>query len=372
MQKVYSIIKIKWLTIFLVFLSGLGLILFSHYDSALYQQPIGEVVSVKTEKKQAQVDQFQNKDYSVNQKLTVKILNGKHKNQQYTLANNYSKSNATDLKYQKGQKLFLHVINQDKWSPKNLMIQGLKRDISLIFLIWLTILLILIVLKFKGSMALISVIVNAVLLYVAVKIDVITSINPLIIFSVLSVIFTGVTALLIFGKSKESMVAFFSTVIGTALSILISYLVLRITNDSGVNFEMMEYVTQDRVPLFFACSMIGSLGAIMDLSADITSSLFEIFKDNQNLSTWQLFLTGRKIGSSIMGPLVNVLFLIFIAGTFPMLILFLNNGNTWGYTLYMIMSLGIVQSLISAIGIALTVPITSLIASLLCETKVIK
>ncbi|WP_237027121.1 YibE/F family protein [Lactobacillus sp. S2-2] len=372
MKKINSKIHISWLTIFLIFLSGVGLILFSHYDSGLYQAPIGQIVSVKNGKSQKQVDQFNNIDYSTNQKLTVKILNGKHKNETYQLENNYSKSNATDLQYKKNQRIFLHVINHQKWNSKNLMIQGLKRDTSLIFLFWLTIIIILVVLKFKGSMALLSVIINATILYISIKIDVMTSINPFVIFTVLSIIFTGVTSLLIFGKSKETAVAFFSTIIGTALSLAISYLVLKITNQNGVNFEMMEYVTQDRVPLFFAASMIGSLGAIMDLSADITSSLFEVFKENPSLSKWQLFLTGRKIGSSIMGPLVNVLFLIFIAVTFPMLILFLDNGNAWGYTFYMIMSLGVVQSLISAIGIALTVPITSMIASSLCRTKVIK
>ena len=55
-----------------------------------------------------------------------------------------------------------------------------------------------------------------------------------------------------------------------------------------------------------------------------------------------------------------------------MMVLFLKNGNSWGYSYSMIMSLGIVQSLISGIGIALTVPITGLIAGAICKTKVIK
>ena len=110
----------------------------------------------------------------------------------------------------------------------------------------------------------------------------------------------------------------------------------------------------------------------MDLSADITSSLFAVNREEPTLTFWQLFEDARKIGRSIMGPLINVLFLIFVAGTFPMMVLFLKNGNSWGYSYSMIMSLGIVQSLISGIGIALTVPITGLIAGAICKTKVIK
>ena len=39
-----------------------------------------------------------------------------------------------------------------------------------------------------------------------------------------------------------------------------------------------------------------------------------------------------------------------------MAVLYLRNGNDWGFTYMMNMSLGLVQTLISAIGIVLTVP----------------
>ena len=60
-----------------------------------------------------------------------------------------------------------------------------------------------------------------------------------------------------------------------------------------------------------------------------------------------------------MGPLINVLFLIFIMDTFLNAFLLLKNGNNWGYTFSMAMSLGMVQSLISGIGIVLAIPVVS-------------
>lgn len=65
---------------------------------------------------------------------------------------------------------------------------------------------------------------------------------------------------------------------------------------------------------------------------------------------------GRHVGQEIFGALTNVLFLIFIAAQIPMAILFLRNGNNIGYTYDMNMALGMLQTLISAIGIVLTVP----------------
>ncbi len=45
-----------------------------------------------------------------------------------------------------------------------------------------------------------------------------------------------------------------------------------------------------------------------------------------------------------------------MAEQIPMAILYLRNGNNWGFTYMMNMSLGMIQTLISAIGIVLTVP----------------
>jgi len=46
-----------------------------------------------------------------------------------------------------------------------------------------------------------------------------------------------------------------------------------------------------------------------------------------------------------------------------MAMLYLKNGNSWGYTFSMNMSMGVVQSLISGIGIVLAVPLASFLAS---------
>lgn len=371
MTRIKPKMQLKWLTILLILGVGLVAVLLTHYDAPLYQQTVAQVEQVHNYGKTSTTDEFQNRDYQENQNLKLKILNGKNAGQTVKAQNQFSGSAATDQKYHVGQQVFVHL-GSKKIKTSSVMITGFKRDTTVIFLIWLTITLLLVILKFRGSMALLSLVVNALLFFVAIELNVQTNFNPFVLFAILSIIFTMVTALLIFGKSKETIVAIAATIMGTFSAILIAYFALSVTHQRGMKFEMMDYVTQQRLPLFFAGSMIGSLGAIMDLSADITSSLFAVNREEPTLTFWQLFEDARKIGRSIMGPLINVLFLIFVAGTFPMMVLFLKNGNSWGYSYSMIMSLGIVQSLISGIGIALTVPITGLIAGAICKTKVIK
>ncbi|USS85805.1 YibE/F family protein [Fructilactobacillus myrtifloralis] len=364
-------ITVKWWWLLVVLVVGLVAVLLTHYDAPLYSQTVAEVQQVKNGPRMKTTDEFRNQDYQQNQTVTLKILNGKKRGQTLRVQNQFSRSNATDQEYHPGQQVFLHLGGNSQRNRSGL-INGFKRDTVVVFLVWLTVSLLLLILKFRGSMALLSLVVNALLFMVVVELDVHTDWNPFVLFSLLAVVFTIVTALLIFGRSKETLVAIIATILGTAAALLIAWLVLMGTHQRGMKFEMMDYVTQQRLPLFFAGSMIGSLGAIMDLSADITSSVFAIYREQPTMRFAELFANARKIGRSIMGPLINVLFLIFVASTFPMMVLFLKNGNSWGYSYSMIMSLGIVQSLISGIGIALTVPITGLLAGGICEMKVFK
>lgn len=150
-----------------------------------------------------------------------------------------------------------------------------------------------------------------------------------------------------------------ATILGTLAAMLISALVLSLTHEKGVYYESMQYVTQVPRPLFLAETLLGSLGAVMDESSDISATLFQLKRLNPDISPKDLFIAGRNVGKSIMGPLVNVLFFIFMAETFTPALLYIKNGNSWGYTFAMNMCLGTVQSLISGIGIVLAIPLAS-------------
>ena len=190
------------------------------------------------------------------------------------------------------------------------------------------------------------------------------------IFGSLAVVFAALTLWLVLGANRQMVITLATTLGGTAFSIIVALLVFHFTHEKGMYYESMQYVTQLPRPLFLAETLLGSLGAVMDESTDIISSLFALKRERPELSAIQVFKSGRQIGSTIMGPLINVLFFIFVADTFPMAMLYLKNGNSWGYTFSMNMSMGVVQSLISGIGIVLAVPLASFLASRFMEKKV--
>ncbi|WP_156404213.1 YibE/F family protein [Lactobacillus selangorensis] len=354
MKKIQSHIQLpaKWILILIVL--GLLGVIAVHFDNPVYQQTIVRITHVTNSKAKSTTDEFNNEDSTVTQKLTGIITNGRRKGQTVHLKNTYTGSHATDQRYYSGNQVFI---------SHNNLITDYKRDTSVALLFWIAFSLLLLIMQWTGMRALLSVLLNAVLFFIAIEIDLaVHGSNILLIFGGLSIVFTSVTLWIVLGFNRQMAITLGATLSGTAIAMALSWLVITLTGSNGVYYEAMQYVTQTPKPLFLAETLLGSLGAVMDESTDIISSLFQLKKEQPDISAHQIFNSGREIGREIMGPLINVLFLIFVADTFPMAVLFLRNGNSWGYTFNMNMSLGITQSLVSGIGIVLAIPAAAFLA----------
>ena len=120
--------------------------------------------------------------------------------------------------------------------------------------------------------------------------------------------------------------------------------------------------------------VIGLLGAIIDVSISISSSMNEIYKNNTLITQHELFKSGMNIGKDILGAMTNTLFFAYISGFMTLMIYF----NQLNYSLATITNAKVFcsevfQSICCGIGIILIIPITAFIASkLLLLTKAIK
>lgn len=354
--------KMTWLQIVLVIAFCFLAAFFCQHNDKLYHQTIFQVSRVENGKAVKMTDEFQNVDHYHSQMLYGKITNGKHVGKTLKIKNSYSDSHAMDHQYTKGQKLFITLHTQPRLHAT---VKDIKRDAPIAFLFAIAISLMFVILKLRGITVISSILINTILFWIAVKIDHTNNGSAVIlIFSILAVIFCFVTLLLVMGWSKKMLVTLSAVLCATAATILITLLVFGITHEKGIYYESMQYVTQLPKPLFIAEVLIGVLGAVMDEATDIVASLATLKQERPQLSRMAIFKSGRQIGKSIMGPLINVLFFIFMAETLAMTLLYLKNGNTWHYSFSMNMSLGMTSSLISGIGIVLTVILSSVFAGL--------
>ncbi len=340
----------------LLVLCFISSILFVNYNYSFYKTPIATIVETDLQKTTETVDHFQNKDQVTTQHLTAQLKNGKEKGQRIHLTNEYSSSGAYDHAFQAGDEVFVSI---DSNSPELTgTIQEVKRDKYLLMMIWVFIFTLLMVGQKQGLFAIISLAVNAVLLSIALDVYIQTSgISLLLICSISAVLFTVISLFLVNGFNEKTYAAIIATLLGTFLSLLITYLVMEVTSEKGLKYEEIQFITRPYQMVFMAGLFIGSLGAVMDVAITMSSSIFGVYEENPGISAKALRKSGLDIGKDIMGTMTNILFFAYVSGSIPILILYLKNANSLGFTLSINLSLELARALAGGIGIVLTIPI---------------
>lgn len=325
------------------------------FDAGLYQKPIARVTAAKTIKTVAQTDNFENHDHVYTQALTAKLLNTKNRGRILHLRNTYTTSGAEDAQLGVGSQVFL-----SKNAANHFTISGIKRDAILLGLVAATVVLLGLIMKKHLWLTLASLGANAIVFILALHVEIAShQVLAFCLFSLVAVAFAVITTLFVVGFKPLAVVVSLATILATGLGVALGYAIFTATNYRGLHLETVNYVTQAPQLLFFVQIIIGSLGAVLDESSDIAVAIFQL-QDGAKAR----FQAGMAIGRNVMGPLIAVLFMIFIAGTFNEAVLWLRNDNAIATTVSWVMGLGFAQSLISAFGIVLAIPLTSGLAAL--------
>lgn len=336
------------------------------YYNTRYQETIAVVTASKTLGSQAETDQYDNRDHQISQRLTLRVLNHSHRGQSYTVTNTYDHSQLVNQHYYRHQRVFVQIAHG------KLDLLNAKRDWVLVLAATLLVVLLVQVLARKSWLVLLSLLFNVIIFAVAIRLDIWRNgTDPILIYSSAALIFASGTFLLFQGWHRKTAVMLLSTLGALLLAFGLSYGIMRLTNEKGITYMAVAYATQNPRSLFLGQTLLGVLGAVMDESTDIVTSLNELLTHQPTVSRQQLWHSGLAIGREIMGPLINVLFLIFMADALPMTILYLRDNNSINYTFTYTLSLGVLQSLISAIGIVLTVPLATICSQLLRPKKAV-
>ncbi|MDO5417631.1 MAG: YibE/F family protein [Lachnospiraceae bacterium] len=188
---------------------------------------------------------------------------------------------------------------------------------------------------------------------------------------------TLVTMYLIGGWSKKTVSSVLGTVAGVVMAGVSAWAFGLAAGVGGYNVSNIEslMVLEDLVgirvgELLFSGLLISSLGAVMDVAMSVSSAVFEIHEQNPALSVAGLFRSGMRVGRDMMGTMVNTLILAFAGGAVSTLLLnyayqlpylqIINSNN---------MDIEIMQGISGSIGVVLTVPFVSFVASVLAAGK---
>ena len=187
----------------------------------------------------------------------------------------------------------------------------------------------------------------------------------------------AMTLLIVYGAERMSLAAGIGCAAGVAMVAVLTAIMSQVLSLTGVIDEQSLYLRQlnpnnpvDLKAIVFAAIVIGAIGAIMDVAMSISSALQELVRKAPNLSRWGLMRSGLTIGRDMMGTMANTLVLAYIGASLSMtLLLYASNISLQSLFNREMILVEILQALVGSFGILLTIPLTSLVCSLLYRPK---
>ncbi len=341
--------------------------LFVYNDAFLYPKTIVRITRVENvfqEEREGPNGEIE-KYYS--QQLAGKVLNGSHKGKEVEISNTYSSSGIQNERYYLFDQVFVTVDSGGKQGS----ILGKKRDMHLVMLAVVFLVLLFSINKKQGGLIFISLLINMLIfMFVLYRYGegddlVLLAFIMMLVFSVFTLLFAG-------GFHKKTLVAIISTVLTTLLCYGIYEIVVLTGN--RIPYEMMDYVVSpgDLSDLFLTGVLMGSLGAVMDVSISIAAGVSEIEKTSPDITIADLVKSIREMGYDIMGTMISVLFFTYISGGIPLVIVKIKNGYTLYHLIHFHLIFEIIRFLMGAIGIVLAIPVAGFCSVLFLHSQSIR
>ncbi len=173
------------------------------------------------------------------------------------------------------------------------------------------------------------------------------------------------------GFNRTTSTAVAGMILTIILTGLLAYIAIPFAHLSGMGNDEALYLNInlrgaiDLGGLLIGGIIIGTLGVLYDAAIGQAVAVEELARAGSHLSRREVFLRALRIGREHIGALVNTLAIAYVGASLPLLLLF------YGFSTDSILvtinrelfATEIVRTIIGSIGIVLTVPVTTLIAS---------
>lgn len=244
-----------------------------------------------------------------------------------------------------------------------------RRD-SLLILFILFVVTVILVAKKRGVASLLAMLVSFTVIFGYILPNLASGQDPISVAVAGSLVIVPVTFLISHGFNRKTMVAIVATFLSLMITGVLAVLFVdlaRLTgfsSDEAAFLHLAEKGTLQIKGLLLAGIIIGVLGVLDDVTISQSAIVFQLKKTNPNLNFSQLFKRTMEVGHDHISSMVNTLVLVYAGASLPLLLLFINNPQPLAQVInYEMIAEEIVRTLVASIGLVISVPITTLLAS---------
>ena len=250
------------------------------------------------------------------EEYNVRVLEGVDKDKIVRVQSPVYYENAYNLFLKDNQNVVLYKDNTDLEGDLYYIIDVDKRG-SIGLIIGIFIVLIVLIAKFKGIKAILSLGIVIAIIYNIFLPLIALGYSPILVSTMCALLSSIVTIFLTAGFSPKGTVAILGAIVGVITAGMISmYFSYKMAMTGFVSVEALNYSSLLKGikvrEIVSAGVILGSMGAVMDVSMSISSALTELKVRDRLIGKKDLFDSGMRIGADIIGTMVNTLILAYI------------------------------------------------------------
>ena len=309
------------------------------------------------------------------QRCRVKILGGQFKGQEVDAVNRLNGSLAQDKLFQSGDTAYVVVSHSGGAITSVTMTDHFRLDKE-VLLAGLFLLLLLIFARGTGLRAILSFVDTILLIWKVLVPCLLKGYNPIWVAMGLVMLLTVLILSLIYGLDKRCTAAVSGAALGILVTAVLGYLFTDLFRIHGAVMESSEsllyagYAHLDLTKIFVASIFLGSSGAVMDLSVDICSAVYEVVQKRPEISAREAIASGFAVGRAACGSTTTTLLLAYSGSYVALMMVFMAQGTPVGMMLnYKYVAAEIVHTVVGSFGLVTVAPLTAITSGLLLTRK---
>jgi uncharacterized membrane protein len=328
----------------------------------------GRVLSVEDIEPDESVQSF----IELEQLASIEIIRGQYKGEVFTLVNSLMGHPLFDLYLTEGRQVVLWGEVDNDGVLRDIYLQDFARDKYLYLIVGLFILTLLAVGRRKGLTTVVTLTITILAIFRILLPLILAGYSPIGATIVVATAVSLITILALNGLHRKTFAAVIGTVGGVMVAGLLALFIGNAANLTGFSSEeaqmlmFMEGGPIDVRGLLFAGIIIGSLGAVMDVTVTISSSVYEVYCADRTKCLRELISSAMNVGRDIMGTMANTLILAYVGTAAPLLLLFMGYSMPWPLIINSdLVATEVVRALAGSIGLIAAIPLTAVTSGLL-------
>ena len=193
--------------------------------------------------------------------------------------------------------------------------------------------------------------------------------NPIWVGLLITLVLTVLIIALVYGFDRRCAAAVSGSSLGILVTCVMGSIFTSLFQIHGAVMAYSEsllyagYQNLSLTQIFMASVFIGASGAIMDLSVDITSAVYEVVKKRPGISWRDAVRSGMNVGRAAMGTMTTTLLFAYSGGYVALLMVFMAQGTPMSNILnYKYVAAELLHTVIGSFGLVTVAPFTALCA----------